>query len=1489
MPEGQVDRTPLKKSIEKALRHIAELEATISDFNGDQGLLEQRIKAYLEELQTIHALRDLVDVEVPVDLIRYLDEGGNPDTYTAQAFKQSLQSNQLSKGKVDAIKSFRDEILEQASKLQSGDQQLQATALLQLLGLAAERRDIGGFADLTCQHIVANPQAAAASKRLAYELVQVASLQAGLWDLVCRGIKSDISAAFNSDVQCAALETLPQVPGPQLRPLLAEGDFARALIPCLRSSSADVRATAMASVAQCLADPHLLSGIASSEAAFTTAPIWAVAFGDALLDPIPLACTAAHAAIAQLLKGNGTPKPGPSWQLRAAVCQTLCQHVLNAFPAVLRRASRLAFADQVHVAAGLVGVLQYAASCGFRYPEAVARAGTPKTPKSAAQDALFGSVLAASTGSGTGSSADLGTGPAQAASMVEQAGEYLLELLDSVNAAVVFEAARGLLSLVALRAAQSTWSSELASVASGSASSWGPAAVAALCELWDRQPQGLGHAQIIAVLAPCLKHLAVSAQLALIRQLFPMIASLPMAGDRTAALALTWRAVLELDLQTRRAVRCNDRAVAGAELKATLSDPFVKEAITSTSTGTSTTGMQSPAFREELVCTLLASVRAHPRAQSHSFPGASPLLQANGAVGQPEDLARMTHLAAHGQRVAELADWHGSAKIALQGSKACLGWEREPAQGTYACTIVVDMWLQLLQHALHASHVLPAVPAPLDPRLSASFGILAGMESQVAASVAEHNAALQNLLGQMLTHWRVLSAAVKPRVLWVACHHLHFPGRLNHVWVNLLNAMSSQLEGKERELEFRRVRASKAAASDGSLVPRGTSGAAEGGYITVDEAEIRAEGVESALIAVQRIVNLLAFNAMKGITPALQEIARNTVTVIQPYAKSTKAGQGSRESCLRILQQLVPIATAVLPDPPQGDGPQANGNEGPHQDSTGQLRFGSGPKQPDSPMPLSSQFSGLPGSGPLALPPPPVPAPPVPMPTPPAPSPAIPASNGNVQLPAPRGLGLDLADLIGEPSPSSNGGPVTEAPLAPQATSNGGPPPAATPAVPPPPPPEPDLDEGPYRASREGYPMAAPTTATLQATRRATRYLKLEQQLAAGVAAAASLFDALPGIVQESHEAEVMPSLPEAMAIVAGAEEDKEGVGLGSGASTELTGVADPLRLMARHELDPTADTLSIQLHIYNRLSVGIKGFTIRLALGGPLTSEGKAAPLVRVPVLAAGDTTTWQAAFRICGFGRLTIQPYISLPAQAAMLPGDDPSLRCLPYSVSPVLLLRRPTHPPSGEAFFQQWSSMPASTEVEGVCRAPGVQGGLAMLSRLQEGPLSRVLLTGIPAQGGFNAVYLGHTPQGDPLAMVMSGRLLPSDTRAQSGLGALATDPLANQQSSPGRVAVRMSIRSTSGDVIAAINADRSAWIEELGGGALSEGASAESLGHTGLPSIHPAVAHLKGLYVLPKMPTGDNAAFELLGGLSSTDTQAAITQEWYRIRAAATSSK
>ena len=54
------------------------------------------------------------------------------------------------------------------------------------------------------------------------------------------------------------------------------------------------------------------------------------------------------------------------------------------------------------------------------------------------------------------------------------------------------------------------------------------------------------------------------------------------------------------------------------------------------------------------------------------------------------------------------------------------------------------------------------------------------------------------------------------------------------------------------------------------------------------------------------------------------------------------------------------------------------------------------------------------------------------------------------------------------------------------------------------------------------------------------RYLKLEQQLSAGVAAASAIFDPSRAIEHALPEADVMPSLPEAMELVAGVEEDKE-------------------------------------------------------------------------------------------------------------------------------------------------------------------------------------------------------------------------------------------------------------------------------------------------------------------------------------------------------------
>lgn len=43
-------------------------------------------------------------------------------------------------------------------------------------------------------------------------------------------------------------------------------------------------------------------------------------------------------------------------------------------------------------------------------------------------------------------------------------------------------------------------------------------------------------------------------------------------------------------------------------------------------------------------------------------------------------------------------------------------------------------------------------------------------------------------------------------------------------------------------------------------------------------------------------------------------------------------------------------------------------------------------------------------------------------------------------------------------------------------------------------------------------------------------------------------------------------------------------------------------------------------------------------------------------------------------------------------------------------------------------------------GVCTIPGWQGGLALLSNLERSPMARIMLRGLPAQGGFEAAYYG-----------------------------------------------------------------------------------------------------------------------------------------------------
>ncbi len=105
---------------------IHELESTICDYDGNQDVLQDRVYVHFNStpcatvthhlvcfqphrtqltnnLRVLALQRDAVDFYIPMELLRYLDDGGNPDSFTTEAFERAQEDNQIAKGRIDAL------------------------------------------------------------------------------------------------------------------------------------------------------------------------------------------------------------------------------------------------------------------------------------------------------------------------------------------------------------------------------------------------------------------------------------------------------------------------------------------------------------------------------------------------------------------------------------------------------------------------------------------------------------------------------------------------------------------------------------------------------------------------------------------------------------------------------------------------------------------------------------------------------------------------------------------------------------------------------------------------------------------------------------------------------------------------------------------------------------------------------------------------------------------------------------------------------------------------------------------------------------------------------------------------------------------------------------------------------------------------------------------------------------------------------------------
>uniref|UniRef100_A0A7S1SYW4 Mediator of RNA polymerase II transcription subunit 10 n=1 Tax=Tetraselmis chuii TaxID=63592 RepID=A0A7S1SYW4_9CHLO len=103
----------LEEQLMESLWKTHTLQKSVENFSESSGaILNSRVNGLVAGMGEMSALGEpLRDVKVPVDLLRYIDEGGSPDEFTAEMLKRCLTENQMSKGKANAFKELERALL----------------------------------------------------------------------------------------------------------------------------------------------------------------------------------------------------------------------------------------------------------------------------------------------------------------------------------------------------------------------------------------------------------------------------------------------------------------------------------------------------------------------------------------------------------------------------------------------------------------------------------------------------------------------------------------------------------------------------------------------------------------------------------------------------------------------------------------------------------------------------------------------------------------------------------------------------------------------------------------------------------------------------------------------------------------------------------------------------------------------------------------------------------------------------------------------------------------------------------------------------------------------------------------------------------------------------------------------------------------------------------------------------------------------------------
>ncbi|XP_074643144.1 mediator of RNA polymerase II transcription subunit 10-like [Tubulanus polymorphus] len=108
----------LEQHLEMFIENTRQMGIIVSDFQPQgQNVLNSKINSMISGLQEIDKQKPKVqDVQVPLEVFDYIDQGKNPQLYTKDCMEKALAKNETVKGKIDTYKKFKGLLMVELNK-----------------------------------------------------------------------------------------------------------------------------------------------------------------------------------------------------------------------------------------------------------------------------------------------------------------------------------------------------------------------------------------------------------------------------------------------------------------------------------------------------------------------------------------------------------------------------------------------------------------------------------------------------------------------------------------------------------------------------------------------------------------------------------------------------------------------------------------------------------------------------------------------------------------------------------------------------------------------------------------------------------------------------------------------------------------------------------------------------------------------------------------------------------------------------------------------------------------------------------------------------------------------------------------------------------------------------------------------------------------------------------------------------------------------------